>query len=59
MTAAIDESAGLLALAERAAEKRRIINEARKSLRLVQGCLECNADDERRWSETVRWLEAV
>jgi hypothetical protein len=36
-----------------------VIGEARKSLRLVQGCLECNADDERRWAETIEWLERL
>jgi hypothetical protein len=44
---------------DREVGRRWIISEARKSLRLVQGCMECNADDERRWSETIEWLERL
>lgn len=36
-----------------------VIGEARKTLALVQGCMECNADDERRWMETIQWLERL
>lgn len=51
--------AAVAEMRERAAGHRWIISEARKSLRLVEGCLECNADDERRWRETIEWLEAL
>jgi len=33
--------------------------EARRNLRLTQGCLECNADDEQRWMDTITWLESL
>jgi hypothetical protein len=36
-----------------------VIGEARKSLALTMGCLECNADDERRWQDTIHWLESL
>lgn len=36
-----------------------VIREARKTLAVVQGCMECNAEDERRWMETIRWLEGL
>lgn len=39
--------------------KEHIIAEARKNLALTQGCLDCNADDERRWADTIRWLEGL
>jgi hypothetical protein len=51
--------AAVAEMRERAAGHRWITSEARKSLRLVEGCLECNADDERRWRETIEWLEAL
>jgi|GEM_PF-6367131 len=44
---------------EREAGRAWIISEARKTLRLVQGCMECSADDERRWCETIEWLEKL
>jgi hypothetical protein len=40
-------------------ERQHILSEARRSLRLIRGCLECNADDERKWANTIRWLEAL
>ena len=43
----------------RAAERQRIIGEARRNLALTQGCMECNAEDERRWQETIEWLEKL
>ena len=36
-----------------------VIAEAKRVQRLVQGCLECNAGDERRWSETIDWLAGL
>jgi len=36
-----------------------VIAEAKHNLRLTQGCMECNAEDERRWSETIEWLEGL
>lgn len=36
-----------------------VIRKANETLRLVEGCLECNADDERRWQETIKWLEGL
>jgi hypothetical protein len=35
----------------------RLIKLARQNLVLTQGCMECNAEDERRWADTIRWLE--
>ena len=43
----------------RAAERQRIIGEARRNLALTQGCMECNGEDERRWQETIEWLEKL
>ena len=34
-----------------------IIDEARYRLRLTEGCLDCNADDERFWHATIKFLE--
>ena len=36
-----------------------VIAEAKRTLRIVQGCMECNADDERRWADTIEWLERL
>lgn len=38
---------------------RHAVSEAKRNLSLTQGCLECNADDERRWAETIEWLERL
>ena len=40
-----------------AEERARLIKLARQNLALTQGCMECNAEDERRWADTIRWLE--
>lgn len=40
-------------------ERLRIIGEARRNLALTRGCMECNAEDERRWQETIEWLETL
>lgn len=36
-----------------------VIAEAKHNLRLTQGCMECNAEDERRWQDTITWLEGL
>lgn len=41
----------------RKSEHARIVEKAKQALRATQGCMECNADDERRWMDTIRWLE--
>lgn len=33
------------------------LREARRRLALVQGCLECNAEDERVWRFIIEFLE--
>jgi hypothetical protein len=39
-------------------ERARIMKLARQNLALTRGCMECNAEDERRWADTIGWLEA-
>lgn len=36
-----------------------VIAEAKRTLRIVQCTMECNADDERRWADTIEWLEGL
>jgi len=53
----------LMELASRVAASQKtladVIREARKALRLTEGCMECNADDVQRWRDTVAWLESL
>lgn len=56
---ALDLIATLSTPTEDARERVKVLEEARRNLRLTQGCLECNADDERRWMETITWLESL
>jgi len=46
-----------IAAARVGAQPARLIKLARQNLALTQGCMECNAEDERRWADTIRWLE--
>lgn len=56
---ALDRPRAAVGEQSREAGLRHAVSEAKRSLRLVQGCLECNADDERRWAETIEWLERL
>ena len=44
---------------ERAKDLAFVIAEAKRTLHVVQRTMECNADDERRWADTIQWLEGL
>jgi hypothetical protein len=44
---------------ERAKDLAFVIAEAKRTFHVVQRTMECNADDERRWADTIEWLERL